>query len=123
MERDAVYSARLRVRKINIRPWCYLLKSAEYRSAEKGWIYELDDAWARARWTGCCEITGLPFEKGGNGRGPQPFSPTVDRINASLGYTKSNTRFILMGCNALKGSGTDTDMLKIARAICNNFPS
>jgi hypothetical protein len=101
---------------LSSRPWGYLLKSAQSRAKEKALPFELTDAWACARWNGACEITGILFRKNEK-RGPHPFSPSIDRKNPALGYTQSNTRFILWGCNAIKGVGNDFDMYEIAEAI------
>lgn len=119
-EREPKYYRTYRAKMLSSRPWRYLLQSARLRAKEKQWAYELDDTWARRRWTGKCEITSIPFEQNGS-RGPWPLSPTIDRINSKKGYTKRNSRFVLWGCNAIKGSGTDADMLKIAKAIVNNL--
>lgn len=45
------------------------------------------------------------------------MSPTVDRIDNDLGYTKENTRFVIWGVNALRGTGDDDVMYLIAEAI------
>jgi hypothetical protein len=55
--------------------------------------------------------------------GPQPFSASLDKIEPSKGYTKNNSRFILWGCNALKGVGADEDMYAIALRITKTSPS
>ncbi len=111
-----IHRARLEASK----PWAYLLKSAKNRAKEKNIEFSLDDDWASARWTGYCEITGLKFVNIKGERGPNPYSPSIDRKIASIGYTKGNTRFIIFGCNAIKGSGTDEDMLIIAKAILDH---
>lgn len=98
------------------RPWKYLLQAARVRALQKRIPYELTNAWAGERWTGRCEITKLPFAVNGR-RGPFPFSASIDRIDSTRGYTQDNTRFVLWGCNAVKGVGTDADMLAIAKAI------
>lgn len=98
------------------RPWRYLFMSARSRAREKGIPFELTDEWASARWTGRCEITGVAFRVNST-RGPHPFSPSIDRKNPALGYTFDNARFILWGCNAIKGVGSEEDMITIARAI------
>jgi hypothetical protein len=117
-QKEPTYSKTYRAKLLSSRPWGYLLISARNRAKEKGWPYELTDNWAKERWTGCCEITGLPFKVNGK-KGPHPFSPSVDRKDSSLGYTQENTRFILWGCNAIKGVGSDADMYKIAEALVN----
>lgn len=62
---------------------------------------------------GCCALSGITFPLGPL----TPYSMTIDRIKPELGYTKSNVRFIIFGLNALKGPGTDEDVLKICRAV------
>ena len=46
-----------------------------------------------------------------------PFSPSVDKIKNHLGYTLDNCRVIICGLNALKGTGTDADLLNIAKVV------
>jgi len=97
-----------------------MFQSRRIDAEKRGIPFEITDDWARARWTGRCEITTLDFVRGGKGHGPHPFSPSLDRIDPKLGYVPGNARFILWGCNALKGVGTDNDMLRIAFAILFN---
>lgn len=115
-QNEAGYSRKHRSKLLSKRPWNYLLQSARFRAKEKGLEYNLTNEWAAARWNHCCEITGIRFRQNGK-KGPHPFSPSVDRKDASKGYTQDNTRFILWGCNAIKGVGTDEDMFEIAKAI------
>ena len=116
-EREPKYYRTHRSSVILARPWNYALLSRRMEAKTRKWEYDLTHEWAAARWTGKCEITGVPFRLNPAGRGPYPFSCTIDCIDPSRGYTQDNSRFILWGCNALKGSGTDTDMLEIAQAI------
>lgn len=116
-ENDPKYYQNYRTKQLQIRPWRYVFQSRRLAARGEGLPFELTDEWAKARWTGCCEITGLAFLKNPNGRGPWPFSCTIDKIAPTLGYTQDNSRFILSGCNALKGVGSDEDMYKIASAI------
>jgi len=74
---------------------------------------EAQRSW-RTRNPGYCEITGLPFSLDG---GISPYSPSLDRIDNTRGYVQDNCRYILNGINALKGTGTDMDIYKIAKAI------
>lgn len=98
-------------------PWKSLVNGARTRSRASGIECNIDHEWAAARYTGRCELTGLEFRPNrGHGCGPAPFSPSIDRINPALGYTKGNCRFILHALNALKGAGTDADMERIIRA-------
>lgn len=49
------------------------------------------------------------------------FSPSVDKIKPELGYIENNCRWILLGLNSMKSTGTDTDMLYIAQALIHNY--
>lgn len=97
----------------------FLLKGASYRAKSKGLIFDLTDEWARERWTGFCELTGIAFQPSSGGQGTR--SPSLDRISPALGYVQSNCRFILSAVNSLKGSGSDEEMFVIAKAICGGI--
>ena len=84
--------------------------------------FNLTKEWGRARWTARCELTGLPFLFT-RGAGPRMYSPTIDRVIPELGYVQSNCRFVLHAVNALKSTGTDAEMLKIAEAIVRTLRS
>jgi hypothetical protein len=99
------------------KPWCRLLGSAKNRAKKAGLPYDLTFEWAASRWTDHCEITGIKFRRLTGRLGPNAFSPSIDRIDNSLGYTQSNCRFILAGVNSLKNDGTDDEMISIAKAI------
>lgn len=45
------------------------------------------------------------------------YWPSIDRIDPKVGYLTSNCRIILHAVNALKGEGTDADILLVANAI------
>lgn len=114
--REPRYYRNHRAREILARPWKYMLQSRRIEAEAKGLPYNLTNEWASKRWTGRCEITGVSFEPNMK-KGPWPFSASLDRINPKRGYTRNNSRFILWGCNALKGVGTDENMIEIAKAI------
>ena len=115
-QKEPLYYRTYRAKLLSSRPWSYLLQSRRAEAKNKKLAFDLTQEWAAVRWTGCCEITGIAFRSNGK-RGPHPFSPSLDRIEPSKGYTQNNCRFILWGCNAIKGVGTDEDMYEIARAI------
>lgn len=116
-ENEPRYYRNYRTKQIQIRPWRYVFQSRRLHARTTGLEFTLTDEWCKDRWTGRCEITGIEFRKNPAGRGPFPFSCTLDRINPAIGYTPHNCRFVLWGCNALKGIGTDKDMFEIAKAI------
>lgn len=118
-------SAAALVRSISHRerePWSRLLRSAEGRAVKKGIPFELTKAWAEARWTGFCEVSGIPFVVKNVGEpGPKFFSPSIDQIIPKAGYTPANCRFVLWAVNAFKGDATDADMLVVSESIVKKF--
>lgn len=62
-------------------------------------------------------MTGIEFFIGKRGPGPHPYSPTIDRIDSSGGYTQDNCRFILWAINAIKHMGTDEQIYALAKAL------
>ncbi len=93
----------------------FLLRGAKSRAVKYGRDYDLTLDWARARWTGKCELTVIEFDWS---RGTiHALSPSLDRIDSSIGYTQENCRFILQAINAFKGAESDEMMFTIARAM------
>ena len=118
-ERNNAYCMRHYHRTRAATPWKVLIEMAKVRGRKKGTPCDLTDAWAKARWTGKCEITGLPFEFGLTKRGP--FSPSIDQIKQGQGYTQDNSRFVLWAINSFKNVGTDEQMYEIAIAITKAY--
>ncbi len=98
-------------------PWAQLLVNSRVRASQRNLPFALTREWAEKNWTGHCALSGLPFTLGT--REHYPDSPSIDRIKPELGYTPDNCRFILFAVNSLRGNGTDEQMLRIARAICD----
>jgi hypothetical protein len=67
-----------------------------------------------------CAVSGLPFWQDDADR-VGPTCPSLDRIKPDGDYSNANVRIVLLGVNALRGRGTDADMLRIAAAITRNF--
>jgi hypothetical protein len=65
----------------------------------------------------------MMFVRGKAGLGPTLLSPSIDRIIPSCGYQQWNSRFILLGVNSLKGSGSDDEMYAVAQALTLNKSS
>jgi hypothetical protein len=116
-KKEPMYYRTYRAKALSSKPWKYLLQSRRLDAVKRSLVYELSDEWAIARWTGHCEISGLPFSKQGEGTGPHPMSPSIDRTDQSIGYTQNNCRFILWAINGMRGRGTDETMYMIAKAI------
>lgn len=99
-------------------PWEKLLRGAAGRAAKSGVEFTLTREWAQARWTGFCEVSGLPFlVKDIDRPGPKFFSPSIDQIRPKGGYTPDNCRFVLWAVNAFKQDATDAEMMLVAKAI------
>ena len=52
-----------------------------------------------------CPVLGIPLEYK-NGKGPQPGSPSIDRIRPERGYVQDNVRIISNRANILKNNMT-----------------
>lgn len=86
------------------------------RAKSKGLEFDLDIEWFKSKLdTNKCEITGLRFDYDNFG-----MSPSVDRIDQTKGYIKSNCRMILYCVNAFRGTMNDTEMIKIASTLVQN---
>lgn len=111
-------------RRLFSKPWKPLLLSAKYRATKLGLKFDLDEKWMEARWTGSCELTKLPFSgpEKRTGYKNRNFSPSIDKIDSSLGYTKDNCRIILWAVNSLKRDSSDSEMYAIAEALIANNP-
>ena len=82
------------------------------------WHNELTPEWIAEKLTaGFCEVTGLAFVLTGEPR--NPWSPSLDRIDSSVGYTLENTRVVVWIYNAAKNVFSDADVLLMAQAVVN----
>jgi hypothetical protein len=102
-------------------PWRKLVVAARGRAKEKKLPCDIDFEWAEARWTGFCEVSGLPFVLSIHSP-HRMFSPSIDQIEPKKGYTKTNSRFVLLAVNGMKHDGTDEAMYFVAEAILSNRP-
>lgn len=116
-ENESRYYYNYRGKQLLTRPWRYTFQSRRMDAEKKGLAFTITDEWCEARWTGSCELTGIKFVKNPGKRGPHIFSCSLDRIKPEMGYTPENARFIIWGCNGLKGSATDEDMYVVAEAL------
>jgi hypothetical protein len=112
---DCKNAATRRKKQRQIRGWLYLLRKALERARKRNIPFDLTHAWAFDRWTGKCELTGIPFIRGEEGF--SPYSGSIDRIDSNKGYTTDNCRFILMALNVFKGRMNDDEMKSIAASL------
>ena len=106
-----------------------LYNSCKKRAQEKGLAFDLTIEWMMGKLKeGKCEVTGFEFEI-------TPFidkssvqldylklsytSPSVDKIDASKGYTKDNCRLVLLAYNHLKSDKNfDMRLYKLCKKLC-----
>lgn len=71
---------------------------------------------------GQCAVTGVKFEFDNAhqlffGRKKNPYSPSIDRIDPRLGYTKQNTRIVIWWYNMAKGELSDVEMAHLCQIV------
>lgn len=75
--------------------------------------FDLDEGWVEKRLSNFrCEVTGRPFEHKG------PFKPSLERIDPSAGYTKSNTLLVCYMYNVCKNKFSHEDVIEFSKEIC-----
>lgn len=98
--------------------------SARKRAKDKGIACELSEAEALLLWRRCkgrCELTGIPFDLGRlDGCVRRPFAPSIDRVNASGPYTKTNIRVVCTAVNLAMNQWGDEVLYRIARGLSTN---
>lgn len=95
-----------------------LLKSAQRRS-HKYEDFDLDLDFIRGKLLlGVCEVTNIPFsyDKPTNSA-KNKYSPSIDRIDSSKGYVKSNCRIVIWQYNLMKGEISDDELFEICKLI------
>lgn len=96
-----------------------LLKSANRRADNFQQPCDLDYDFIYTKLKkGICEVTGITFDL----NKPKitvknPYAPSIDRIDSSIGYTKHNTRLVIWQYNAMKGEISDNDLLNLCKII------
>lgn len=93
-----------------------LLSSAKSRAAKKGYAMDLTVEWIEERLQrGVCELSGLPFNMEATGSFTSR-SPTIDRRDASQGYTQDNCRLVLWALNTALGNWGEDELRSIVQA-------
>ena len=96
-----------------------LLVTSKQTAKAKGLQHSLTEAHLNTQLaTGKCQVTGLPVQSNiGTGQKRGAYSPSLDRIDNSVGYSNSNTRIVSWQYNLAKGKFTDRDLNNLAVAI------
>ena len=91
------------------------LNAARARSKQRGIPFDLTAADLGEPTH--CAVTGIQLDVTRGMHQGTIFQPSLDRIDPKLGYVKGNVRVVCHGYNLAKHTGTDSDVLKLARAI------
>lgn len=66
---------------------------------------------------GSCARTGIAFEFGEADGHSGPWTPTPDRIDSKLGYTKANVQWVCAMYNAMKNEWGEADVDRMVEAL------
>lgn len=96
-----------------------MMCGARHRARLKGVECSITREWIEERVVaGVCEVTGLPFNLSGQGASSRdPWAPSLDRTDSSLGYTKENTKVVVCIYNYAKSDFTPDDVMRMAIAL------
>ena len=94
-------------------------------------VFELDKEWLLEKLNkGVCEKTGMPFVLHGKTThslsqktNKHPFSPSLERKNSNIGYTKENTIVVCLIYNYCKNVFEEEAVEMFCRAYINNLES
>lgn len=67
-----------------------------------------------------CPVFGKEFSQG-NSPGPTRFSPSLDKINPELGYTKGNVQVISHLANSMKQDATEEELIAFAKWVLETY--
>lgn len=120
MHNHSISSKKYRDKRRKLEPWYPIVKQSKMRAKYRGVEFNLTYEWARERYTGYCELTGIAFNT--TSHTATPYSLSLDRIDNTKGYTTDNCRFILMAINAFKGVGAEDIIYKTSLALLYHKP-
>jgi len=97
----------------------YIYQRAKSRALRRGLDFAITPEWVAERIAvGLCEVSGIPFTLDlGSVNAPNPWSPTIDRVDSSIGYLPGNCRMVVWVYNAAKNSWSDEVVMRLARAL------
>lgn len=92
-----------------------MLTKVRHRCKKNGLPFDLEPADVTV--PSACPVFGTPFVFGGSAGKKDWNSPSVDRIDPSLGYVKGNVCVISTRANTIKNNATEDEILAIAAYI------
>jgi len=97
-----------------------MLAKARERAKAKNLSFNIDREYIRSIIPSHCPIFGIPLEwsaQRGNGHGPLPNSPSLDRIDPSKGYVKGNVWIISNKANTIKSYASHEELKLVTEAV------
>ncbi len=101
----------------------FLFTKCKKNAKKRNKTFSLTLSWVEKKLaTGICEQTGKSFIFN---KDPlercNPWRPSIDRVDSSLGYSKTNCQMVCAIYNMGKSDWTDTDMLEMAKGIIRKY--
>jgi len=96
-----------------------LIVTSKKSARDKGMQHSLTESHLSAQLsTQKCQVTGLPIQSNiGTGEKRGAYSPSLDRVDNSVGYVDSNVRIVSWGYNVAKNKFSDRDLNNLAIAL------
>jgi hypothetical protein len=133
-ERNAVYRKHKYITKdsTTIAGRAYSLYThARGRASQYGLQFDLDREWVEGILEkGVCQVTGIPFVIDANDcefvverevHTRSPFTPSIDKIDPTKGYTKDNCQVVVYMYNTCKNTFSDEAVKHFCRSFVNNM--
>ncbi len=102
-----------------------LYGNAQKRAKEQGWPPpDFSSTWIEEKVkAGYCEVTGIPFDldtRRTKIHACNPWVPSLDRIDSSLPYLKSNVQVVVFMYNVCKAEFSHADVVLFAKSVVEN---
>lgn len=99
-----------------------LVQSARKRSKRSRHPVHLSKAWqSRSSKQTRCAVTGILFDYSSARGWVNPLAPSLDRIDASKGYTDKNTRLVIYFVNVAKNEWSDEQFRTLVMVAASNM--
>lgn len=100
--------------------------NAQKRAKEMGWPPpDFTSNWIEEKiLNGYCEATGIPFDletRTADIHASNPWVPSIDRIDSSLPYSKSNVQIVVYMYNVCKSEFKKEDVIKFCKGVIRNL--
>lgn len=99
-----------------------MMKTAKRRSSKFDSETDLTDEYIfdMLQSQDTCSVTGIAFDFNSVEEYKcNPFAPSIDRIDSSIGYLKSNVRLVIWQYNLMKGEVSDDILYEICKEVVN----